>query len=137
MNIRSSSCKGEWCDEYPNLVVRGLLLRTAAFRTVLARDGRGLVYRLHRGIVTLRRIREEPVPPARTPVPRPYPDEPGHRHRDRKGRKGDEVRGTMRLKTKQGGRPVVAVVSDIANRGISRPERSKLAAHQAVNNRGR
>lgn len=57
MNIRTSSCVAS-------------SLRTAAFRTVLARDGRGLVYRLRREIMTSRRLWEEPVPPARTPVPR-------------------------------------------------------------------
>jgi len=57
MNIRTSSCAAA-------------SLNTAAFRTVLARDSRGLVYRLRREIMTLRRLREEPVPPARTPVPR-------------------------------------------------------------------
>jgi len=57
MNIRTSSCAAS-------------SLNTAAFRTVLARDSRGLVYRLRREIMTLRRLREEPVPTARTPVPR-------------------------------------------------------------------
>ena len=57
MNIRTSSCAAA-------------SLNTAAFRTVLARDSRGLVYRLRREIMTLRRLREEPVPPARTPVSR-------------------------------------------------------------------
>ncbi len=57
MNIRTSSCAAS-------------SLNTAAFRAVLARDSRGLVYRLRREVMTLRRLREEPVPPARTPVPR-------------------------------------------------------------------
>ena len=70
MNIRSSSCKESGAMNIRTSSCVASCLRTAAFRTVLARDGRGLVYRLHRGIVTLRRIREEPVPPARTPAPR-------------------------------------------------------------------
>lgn len=55
MNIRTSSCAAS-------------SLNTAAFRTVLACDSRGLAYSVRREIVTLRRLREEPVPPARTPV---------------------------------------------------------------------
>jgi hypothetical protein len=45
-------------------------LRTAAFRTVLARDSRGLVYNVRREIVTLRRLREDPFPPVRAFAPR-------------------------------------------------------------------
>lgn len=57
MNIRSSSCTAS-------------SLNTAAFRTVLARDGRGLVYRFRREIMTLRRLREDPFPPVRAFGPR-------------------------------------------------------------------
>jgi hypothetical protein len=56
MNIRTSSCVAS-------------SLNAAAFRTVLARDRRGLVYRLRREVMTLRRLREDPLPPVRTPVP--------------------------------------------------------------------
>ena len=52
MNIRSSSCAAS-------------SLNAAAFRTVLARDSRGLVYRVRREIMTLRQIREDPFPPVR------------------------------------------------------------------------
>ena len=57
MNIRTSSCAAA-------------SLNTAAFRTVLARDSRGLVYRLRREIMTLRRLREDPFPPVRAFGPR-------------------------------------------------------------------
>ena len=57
MSIRTSSCVG------PSL-------RTAAFRTVLARDGRGLLYRFRQEVMTLRRLREDPLPPARAFGPR-------------------------------------------------------------------
>ena len=57
MNIRTSSCAAS-------------SLNTAAFRTVSARDSRGLVYRVRREIVTVRRLREEPLPPLRTFGPR-------------------------------------------------------------------
>lgn len=69
MNIRSSSCKESGAMNIRTSSRVASSLRTAAFRTVLARDGRGLVYRLRREIVTLRRLREEPAPPARTPAP--------------------------------------------------------------------
>lgn len=49
MNIRTSSCVAS-------------SLRAAAFRTVLAHDGRGLVYRFRREVMTLRRLREDPFP---------------------------------------------------------------------------
>jgi len=52
MNIRSSSCVAS-------------SLNTAAFRTVLARDSRGLAYRVRREIMTLRQLREDPLPPVR------------------------------------------------------------------------
>ena len=52
MNIRSFSCAAS-------------SLNAAAFRTVLARDSRGLVYRVRREIMTLRQIREDPFPPVR------------------------------------------------------------------------
>lgn len=45
-------------------------LRTAAFRTVLARDSRGLVYNVRREIATLRRLREDPFLPVRAFAPR-------------------------------------------------------------------
>ena len=45
-------------------------LRTAAFRTVLARDSRGLVCRQRQEIMTLRRLREDPFPPVRAFGPR-------------------------------------------------------------------
>ena len=51
MNIRTSSCAAS-------------SLNTAAFRAVLARDSRGLVYRVRREIVTLRRLHEDPFLPA-------------------------------------------------------------------------
>lgn len=57
MNIRTSLC-----------VVSSL--NTAAFRTVLARDGRGLVYRFRREVMTLRRLREDPFPAVLAFVPR-------------------------------------------------------------------
>lgn len=57
MNIRTSSCVAS-------------SLRTAAFRTVLVRDGRGLVYRQRQEIMTLRRPREDPLPPRHTHAPR-------------------------------------------------------------------
>lgn len=43
---------------------------TAAFRTVLARDSRGLIYRVRREIATLRRLREDPLPARRAFSPR-------------------------------------------------------------------
>lgn len=49
MNIQTSSCMTS-------------SLNAAAFRTILARDGRGLVYRLRREIMTLRRLRQDPYP---------------------------------------------------------------------------
>ena len=52
MNIRTSSCAVS-------------SLNTAAFRTVLAGDSRGLVCRVRREIVTLRRLHEDPLPPLR------------------------------------------------------------------------
>lgn len=52
MNIRTASSAVSSSD-------------TAAFRTVLARDSRGLVYRVRREIVTLRRLREDPLPALR------------------------------------------------------------------------
>ena len=52
MNIRTSSCAAS-------------SLNTAAFRTILARDGRGLVCRVRREIVTLRRLREDLFPAVR------------------------------------------------------------------------
>lgn len=57
MNIRTSSCAAS-------------SLNTAAFRTVLARDNRGLVYSVRREIVTLRRLREDPLPALRAFGPR-------------------------------------------------------------------
>lgn len=57
MNIRTSSCAAS-------------SLNTAAFRTVLARDSRGLAYSVRREIMTLRRLREDPLPPLRTFGPR-------------------------------------------------------------------
>lgn len=57
MNIRTSSCAA------PSL-------NTAAFRTVLARDSRGLAYGVRREIVTLRRLRETPFPAVRAFGPR-------------------------------------------------------------------
>ncbi len=57
MHIRTSSCAAS-------------SLNTAAFRTVLARDSRGLAYSVRREIVTLRRLREDPFPAVRTFGPR-------------------------------------------------------------------
>ena len=57
MNIRTSSCMAS-------------SLNAAAFRTVLARDGRGLVYRCRREIMTLRRLRQDPFPAVFTSAPR-------------------------------------------------------------------
>ena len=57
MNIRSSSCVAS-------------SLNTAAFRTVLARDSRGLVHRVRKEIMTLRQLREDPFPPVRAFGPR-------------------------------------------------------------------
>ena len=57
MNIRTSSCAAS-------------SLNTAAFRTVLAGDSRGLVCRVRREIVTLRRLRETPFPAVRAFGPR-------------------------------------------------------------------
>lgn len=57
MNIRTSSCAAS-------------SLNTVAFRTVLARDSRGLVYSVRKEIVTLRRLREDPFPPVRMFGPR-------------------------------------------------------------------
>lgn len=57
MNIRTSSCVAS-------------SLHGAAFRTVLAHDGRGLVYRFRREVVTLRRLREDPFPAALAFAPR-------------------------------------------------------------------
>ncbi len=57
MNIRTSSCAAS-------------SLNTAAFRTVLARDSRGLAYSVRREIVTLRRLRETPLPAVRAFGPR-------------------------------------------------------------------
>lgn len=57
MNIRTSSCVTS-------------SLHAAAFRTDLARDGRGLVYRLRRELMTLRRLREDPFPAAQAFAPR-------------------------------------------------------------------
>ena len=57
MNIRTSSCAASSLD-------------TAAFRTVLACDSRGLVYRVRREIMTLRQLREDPFPPVRAFGPR-------------------------------------------------------------------
>lgn len=49
MNIRTSSCLAS-------------SLSTAAFRLVLGRDQRGLAYRRRRQIMTLRLLRQDPVP---------------------------------------------------------------------------
>lgn len=49
MNIRTSSCLAS-------------SLSSAAFRLVLGRDQRGLVYRRRRQIMTLRLLRQDPVP---------------------------------------------------------------------------
>ena len=57
MNIRTSSCAAS-------------SLKTAAFRTVSARDSRGLIYRARREIATLRRLREDPFRPLRAFSPR-------------------------------------------------------------------
>ncbi len=57
MNIQTSSCAAS-------------SLNTAAFRTVLASDSRGLIYRVRREIVTLRQLREDPLPALRALVPR-------------------------------------------------------------------
>lgn len=57
MNIRTSSS-----------VVSSL--KTAAFRTVLARDARGLGYRRRREIMTLRWLRQDPWPAVLAPPPR-------------------------------------------------------------------
>jgi len=57
MNIRTSSCAAS-------------SLNTAAFRTVFAGDSRGLVCRVRREIVTLRRLRETPFPAVRAFGPR-------------------------------------------------------------------
>lgn len=57
MNIRTSCCAAS-------------SLNTAAFRTVLARDSRGLAYRARREIATLRRLREDPLPAPRASGPR-------------------------------------------------------------------
>ena len=57
MNIRISSCMAS-------------SLNAAAFRTVLARDGRGLVYRLRREILTLRQLRQDPFPAGIVLAPR-------------------------------------------------------------------
>lgn len=42
----------------------------AAFQIVRARDSRGLVYRQRQEIMTLRRLREDPLPPRHTHAPR-------------------------------------------------------------------
>ncbi len=57
MNIRSSSSAAS-------------SLKTAAFRTVQARDSRGLPCRVRREIMSLRRLREDPLPPLRAFGPR-------------------------------------------------------------------
>ncbi len=57
MNIRTSSCMAS-------------SLNAAAFRTVLARDGRGLIYRLRREILTLRQLRQDPFPAGLVLAPR-------------------------------------------------------------------
>ena len=57
MNIRTASCAAS-------------SLKTAAFRTVLARDSRGLAYHARREIATLRRLREDPLPALRAFAPR-------------------------------------------------------------------
>lgn len=57
MNIRTSSCVAS-------------SLNAAAFRIVLAHDIRGLLYRLRREIMTLRRLREDPVPSVLAFAPR-------------------------------------------------------------------
>lgn len=56
MNIRTSSC-----------VVSSL--NAAAFRTVLVRDGHGLVYRFRRELMTLRQLRQDPFPAVHALVP--------------------------------------------------------------------
>lgn len=56
MNIRTSSSVAS-------------SLHAAAFRTVLARDGHGLVYRRRRELMTLRRLRQDPFPAVQTFVP--------------------------------------------------------------------
>ena len=45
-------------------------LKGAAFQTVRARDSRGLAYRVRQEIMTLQRLREDPLPPMRTELPR-------------------------------------------------------------------
>lgn len=57
MNIRTFSCMAS-------------SLNAAAFRAVLARDGRGLIYRLRREILTLRQLRQDPFPAGLVLAPR-------------------------------------------------------------------
>jgi hypothetical protein len=57
MKIRTSSCLTA-------------SVSTAAFRIVLGRDSRGLVYRHRREIMTLRRLREDPFPSSVGLIPR-------------------------------------------------------------------
>jgi len=45
-------------------------LNAAAFRTVLARGARGLIYRLRREILTLRQLRQDPFPAGLVLAPR-------------------------------------------------------------------
>lgn len=45
-------------------------LTTAAFRTVLGRDSRGLPCRVRKEIMRMRRLREDPLHPPRTFRPR-------------------------------------------------------------------
>jgi hypothetical protein len=45
-------------------------LNVAAFRTVLARGARGLIYRLRREILTLRQLRQDPFPAGLVLAPR-------------------------------------------------------------------
>lgn len=56
MNTRTSSCAVS-------------SLNAAAFRTTLARNSRGLVYRRRRDIVTLRQLRQDPFPAGLTFIP--------------------------------------------------------------------
>lgn len=57
MNIRASSCMAS-------------SLNAAPFRTVLARDARGLIYRLRREILTLRQLRQDLFPAGLVLAPR-------------------------------------------------------------------